>query len=307
MLIKLISNETGIDPNKLEKIAVSASHRYKIYQIPKKTGGLREISHPSKPLKFLQRWLIKEVFSKLPVHDSVFSYQKKINILHNAKIHSKNNYLLRVDFKNFFPSLTSEDVEWVIKKNTEKIELNLPERDVLLIKKIVCLDGRLTIGAPSSPVLSNALLYEFDSFWYEECQKRNVKYSRYADDLFFSTKSRDILSGILEDLKKDLINRKQPKLIFNHDKTVFTSKKRKRVVTGLVLNSSNEVSIGREKKRKIRNLMHGYSKNLLNEDDSNYLKGYLLFAKSVEPKFIKGIEVKFPSEFEKLTTRKVYI
>ena len=105
MIIRKIAKETGLNEEYLKKLVRSASHRYMVYCLRKKSGGLREIAHPATELKLLQRWLVKNLFSRLNVHHAVYSYRERIGIRDLAKKHYKNKYLLRIDFANFFPSI----------------------------------------------------------------------------------------------------------------------------------------------------------------------------------------------------------
>ena len=105
MILESLSAETGVGVGTIRAIVRSASHRYKTYTIPKRTGGRREISQPTPAVKFIQRWLCRNVFSHFPIHDAAQAYKAGANIGANARIHVRQNYLLKVDFENFFPSL----------------------------------------------------------------------------------------------------------------------------------------------------------------------------------------------------------
>ena len=293
MIIERIEKETGVSTDKLLQIVRSASHRYRTYRISKRTRGYRVINHPTPELKFLQRWLNRNIFSQLPVHDAAFAYKRGVGITNNARLHYKNNYLLKIDFSNFFPSIKRKDVKTVLESHLADKLLDLEEEDIGITLDIVCKQGALTIGAPSSPVLSNVILYDFDCFVSTLCEKEQVTYSRYADDLFMSTNQPNKLAKILTVIRQNLQERSSPKLIINEKKTVFTSRKRRRVATGIVLTSDGLLSIGRDKKREIRTLIYLYSTNKLPPDKVSYLKGYLAFAISIEPEFIARVRQKY--------------
>lgn len=295
MILEQIEQATGVASQELMKIVVSANYRYRTYHIPKRTGGYRTICHPAPELKYLQRWLNRKIFSQLPIHQSAYAYKKSVGISANAKVHVYNNFFLKIDFKDFFPSLKKCDVEKVL-KNRRLLWDDLTDADIEIILKIVCKEGALTIGAPSSPILSNALLYEFDCHISELCSSREIVYSRYADDLFLSTKHPNILSSTLQLIRDGLKTRQSPKLKINEKKTIYTSRKRKRMAAGLVLTSDKKLSIGRKKKREIRTLVHLYSQNKISLDSLSYLCGYLAFVKSVEPEFLQRISNKFGKE-----------
>ena len=112
--------------------------------------------------------------------------------------------------------------------------------------KIFFRRGCLTIGAPSSPTLSNVLMYDFDDSWHKRCVISGISYSRYADDITFSTNKPDILESICEELSSFGARPFGLNLSLNQKKTVYSSKKHLRL-TGLVLTSDSKISLGREK------------------------------------------------------------
>ena len=293
MLINRIAKDVGLAPEYIEKIVKGASFRYKVFTIPKKTGGVRLISQPSPELKFLQRWLVANIFEHFPVHDSVYSYRESIGIQDLASVHKKSNYLLRIDLSNFFPSIKARDVAKLLLKNIDLIPFPLSRIDYLRIQFIVCRNGALTIGAPSSPSITNAILYDFDKHNFEAAQKRGAIYSRYADDLYFSTKRPGVLDEIYNDVKKDLENLKSPRLNINEEKTIFSSKKNKRIVTGLIISSEKKVSIGRTKKRLIKTMVYKFQQDELCTEEISYLRGFLSYIHAVEPTFLKSLRQKF--------------
>ena len=159
--------------------------------------------------------------------------------------------LIRIDFKGFFPSIVARDVERVLRQELFGA-MRLSDEDVELITKLVCKDRALTIGAPSSPVLSNAIMYEFDAHWAQRARQSGIVYSRYADDLYFSTNTPNILAGTLEDIRAFVAQQQSPLLSINDKKSVYTSRKRHRMVTGLVLTPDRRVSLGRARRLESR-------------------------------------------------------
>lgn len=312
MLLKKIASDIHLSKEFITQVSKTASFRYKSYKIKKRTSGYRTIDHPARELKLLQTWIAENIFHSLPIHDSVFSYRKGRNIQGNANLHRKNNYLLRVDFADFFPSIRAIDIVNLLKVNSETLPKKLSRNDMLLITSIVCKNDRLTIGSPSSPIISNTILYEFDSRLTELCKKNLVTYSRYADDLYFSTSKPNVLEKILQSVVKETSELRSPSLNINNNKTVFTSRKRQRNVAGVILTSDNKLSIGRKRKRLIKSLIHTYIKGELSQDKASYLKGLLAYVQSIEPSFIKSLENKYGVEPMtqirgiKLSTRKKY-
>ena len=155
---------------------------------------------------------------------------------------------------------------------------------------------RLSIGAPSSPFISNSILFDFDTRIGEISKQLEITYTRYADDLTFTNREKNVLFQIPDLVKKEIANLAYPKLTVHNEKTVFSSKKHNRHVTGLVLTNDNLVSIGRQRKRYIRSLIFKFINNRLDHKSTLRLKGYISFARDIEPKFIDSIENKYGKE-----------
>lgn len=291
-----LSSKFLIDENALVDYIKRAPHKYKVYQIPKRNGsGTRTIAQPTPELKVFQRAALAHWLLQLPVHDSAFAYREKIGIKQNAEKHASNQYLLKMDFSDFFPSIRDIDLIAHIQRHHGTIS----ERDQVAIKKLFFWRpkgqsvSRLSIGAPSSPFISNTILFEFDQKLSESCSSMGITYTRYADDLTFTTNIPNILSGVpgvVDGLLREL---SYPTLIVNSRKTVFSSKKSNRHVTGLVISNEDKVSLGRDRKRFIRSMVYKFSQGSLEQDDTNKLKGYLGFAKNAEPDFYQALIKKY--------------
>lgn len=297
MIRQQISQSLRLDVSYVGLLIATASHRYKRYRIPKKTGGMRIIDHPAKELKLIQKWLCRKYLNELPTHSSVYSYKSNINIRMHAARHVKNNYLMRVDFENYFPSIRAANIRALLKEHLSDAHLKpFPNQDIDDIVKLVCRHDALTIGAPSSPVLSNAVLVTFDTNLHEFCARMDVTYTRYADDIYFSTNTPGVLEGIHERLPSQLNEWTDLHLRINRDKTVFTSRKHERRVTGLILTSDKQVSVGRARKRQIKGLVYRYTQDKLDADQKSFLRGYLAYLHSVEPSFLQSLQLKYGSD-----------
>jgi RNA-directed DNA polymerase len=293
MIYAAIARDLGLSPTFVRNVAISAHHRYKIYTIPKRRGGRRTICHPAKELKLLQRWLVDELLVDLPVHDSALAYRVGIGIGRIAKRHSGSRYYLRMDFMNFFESIRKRDIKFLLEHNWGWFKVNLPKADIDRIAQIVCRGQSLTIGAPSSPVLSNAVMYQFDTEISLLCNELGCVYSRYADDLFFSTNNGGVLERIESEVTRILAGLRVPKLKINDSKTFHSSKKHRVRFLGMILTPSGEVSVGREKKREIKSLVFRFSQGKLDDELVQYLRGYLAFLNSVEPSFLGSLKAKY--------------
>ena len=102
MLQEMMARSLGLSPRYIARLANNASHRYFHFTIEKRSGGRRDIYHPAKPLKAVQRWLQEVIVALLPLHDAAAAYRDGLNIADHARRHLKCRYLLRVDLATFF-------------------------------------------------------------------------------------------------------------------------------------------------------------------------------------------------------------
>lgn len=275
----------------LNLLVVSAPHRYKEYWIPKRNGRQRLIAQPTPEIKLLQRWLVQNFLWHFPVHATATAYRQGIGLKDNVLPHLGNRYMLKLDFENFFPSLKSIDLFHFLKNAPiDQVDINMLAQ--LLFKK-ADFGLELAVGAPSSPHLSNVLMYELDDRIHGFCKANGIAYTRYADDLTFSTSKPHILRECLQFVTSTLVETPSPTLRLNAEKTVETSKKRGRRVTGLSISTESKISIGREKKRDLRVLVHRFTKGDLSAVEIQKLRGYFAFLRSVEPEHLDRLAKSF--------------
>ena len=268
----------------------SAPYRYKVYGIEKRRSNeKRIIAQPAREVKTIQHWIMKHILCLYPIHSAATAYRKGRGILRNAKPHARRRFLLKLDFKNFFHSIRAEDFKRLIEIRTPG-QFTAEEVD-LLCRALFWNRGRrgkliLSIGAPSSPALSNLIMYEFDAAVQSFCTVRKIRYTRYADDLTFSSNIPKSLWDMEQQVANICRELRFPILRLNRSKTVHASKAGARRVTGLVLSNEGTVSIGRAKKRELRAAVHHFLNQRLDEEQTASLRGMLAFVRSVEPAFI---------------------
>lgn len=290
MIIEELCKKFSLTEKEAKSFIESSPNRYKFYTIKKRHGGTREIAEPTKTLKIIQIWALDKFLSNIEINPSAIAYVKGKNIKDFAIPHSNNKYLLKVDFKNFFNSIKESDLLSFLK---EKNSLFNEEDANLLAKIFFCRNKKnkdnelyLSIGSPSSPFISNIIMSDFDKKVSGFCINNNITYTRYADDLAFSTNKPNILLNLIEEINIICKQLNYPKnLEINIEKTVFTSRKHNRTLTGLVISNEGKISIGRDKKRKLRVMAHKASLNLLDQENLDKLKGTLAFLLSIDPDF----------------------
>ncbi|EGQ8983002.1 retron St85 family RNA-directed DNA polymerase [Vibrio alginolyticus] len=279
----------------IEDILLIGPERYKLYYIPKRTHGVRLIAQPSRELKEYQRAFLS--FYKFPIHDCAMAYREGISIKDNAIAHKNNSYLLKLDLENFFNSI-NPIIFWDVWQKLELSNLSANEKKWIENLLFWNLHGDLvlSVGAPSSPTISNFCMYIFDSILTYHCNNIGITYTRYADDLTFSTNEERVLFKIPSVVETMLYDCFEGKLCLNKGKTAFSSKAHNRHVTGITLTNEGKISLGRSRKRYIKHKIHQFSLGKLDNYDIMHLKGLLSFARHIEPKFYDSLLNKYSKE-----------
>ena len=297
-LLNQLSIDLMMPSKRLNRVINNAPLRYKEYNIPKRSKkGYRTIAQPAKEVKVLQQWVVQNILKKFEVHSSAKAYREGINILSNALPHSSSSYMIKIDFKNFFYSIKANDFMSFLKskKNNIYSEEDIKRLIMILFYRKGNDDLCLSIGAPSSPLLSNIIMYGFDEIVNNYCVEKDIIYTRYSDDITFSMNESSLRYDVYNKVCNVLSDMIYPKLELNKDKTIVSSKANKRIVTGLVLKNDGGVSIGRDKKRLIRSQIYRLSKGILDEGEINGLRGMIAYVKSVEPEFVDKMRKKYGS------------
>lgn len=294
-IITMLVKQLETPESQVEAILQRAPLLYKVYKIPKRSFGTRTIAQPTPELKALQRTFLLN--QPLPVHSAAMAYKTGLSIKKNALRHLHNRYLLKLDLLSFFNSITPT-VFWQEWQNF--FEMPTPDEknhieNLLFWAPRRTLDSHLvlSIGAPSSPSVSNFIMYRFDEILQNYCKKLNITYTRYADDLTFSTNIRNALFSIPDKVALLLNELFAGQININKRKTVFTSKAHNRHVTGVGLSSENKLSLGRAKKRYLKHLVHQFKLGLLTADEVLHLQGWLAHAKHIEPTFFDALARKY--------------
>lgn len=287
--------------SELAILILTAPKRYKEHHIEKRSGGLRLIAQPTKELKFMQRLLVTQELSQLPVSEAATAYIKNGSIKNHAQKHATNRYLLKLDFKDFFPSITDITISELLTRETNfsiheqfivnRLLLRSPKNEKML---------RLSIGAPSSPFVCNWVMYEFDKVVLEYCASNKIAYSRYADDMALSTNHPKTLDVAKLFIEQTLTKMKHLGLALHEGKTVNVSTKNNRTLTGLVLSNAGTVSVGRDKKRLVRAQVHSMMSGALMPEAVASLKGYLSFVHSIDPIFVANLAKRYNLSVTKL-------
>jgi len=302
-LIKNVAEFLGFELAVVIEMAGKAQRTYRHYKIPKKKKGLRTIYHPSKETKSIQYALMHLLAETLKPHDCAFAFKLGLSspLRKNAETHARFAYSLRIDFKDFFPSIKPDDLLAAITDpgNPKKMELLPEDREFLSQVFFVKLaDGSLglPIGAPSSPMLSNGVMRSLDVEIDAFAKNREFVYTRYADDLIFSTAQKGASKAFLEGLRQVISKSEHPRLTINEGKTLFMSRNCRRVVTGMTIDPGGTISVGRVRKRFIRKLLNDFAHGSLIMKQPHILQGNLAFILDVEPRFYDRLCLKYGAD-----------
>jgi retron-type reverse transcriptase len=275
-------------PRQVASLALTAPLRYKDFPIKKRNGGERIVSQPAREVKFIQELLREILEPGIPFHDCIAAYRVGDSIKKNALRHLNSQFILKMDLVNFFPSITERDIKLHFEKYYSP---KLSDDELQTVANICCKAEkrsrplRLCIGAPSSPWLSNSVLFDIDSALHQMTAPLGVTYSRYADDLTFSCSERDVLGNLPSEIEKIVRGADYPKLSINHDKTIHASRASNRTVTGIVITPDGGISVGRERKRRVMAMHHRLTRGMLNDDQKEELEGLINFIEHIEPGF----------------------
>lgn len=287
---------------------VAKIDHYTRFEIPKKKGGSRQIAAPKKMLRKAQTWILENILEKIPAHEAAFAFLPKMNTKLNADHHLNKNIVVRIDLKDFFPSIKFSRVKGLFRSfgyseamatifalvctDAQRVEAVLDQKS-----SFVALGARfLPQGACTSPMITNLICRKLDNrlqnlskkLGEKSEQKHNFSYTRYADDLVFSTESKDpaIMKQLLHFVNKIVADEQ---LEINREKTMIMRKSQRQTVTGVLVNGDN-TKISRTDIRKFRAFLHQFKaigevemSKKMGKDAKHYGKGYFSYLKMISP------------------------
>lgn len=250
--------------------------KYKSFQIPKKSGGIRVIQAPIPRLKRVQKSLAKflqEVFLEIQKKRGVklncivsHGFMPKLSTVTNAKNHRNKNYVFNSDLKDFFPSINFGRVYGFFVRNEE---FALDHRVATVIAQIACHENCLPQGSPCSPIISDFIGHILDMRLSKVATRYRCTYTRYVDDLTFSTNERTFPKEIAyadQDNEHKwhagdtlLENVFKSGFKLNHAKTRVQYKSSRQEATGLIVNK--KVAVPTEYYHETRAMCHNLFKD----------------------------------------------
>lgn len=281
---------------------VSKLSHYRQFKIKKKTGGERLISAPMPQLKRAQHQVLEGLLNQLIPHEAAHGFRQQHSIVSNAKIHVGQEVIVNIDLKDFFPTVEYPRVKGFFKslgysgKVATVLALLCTEAPIDKVQ----LDGidyfiktgarHLPQGAPTSPAITNSLCRKMDTRIEGLAKKYNFQYTRYADDMTFSTTApnKHLLPKLLANVRRIV---KDEGFRIHPDKTRVMHKHTQQEVTGVIVNE--KLNVSRKKIDKFRSLLFQIEKDGIEGKHWNgspnllaAIKGYANFIHSVNP--VKG-------------------
>ena len=235
-----IEQALGFSAKVLYSVANTLPRHYHRVEIPKASGGTRVLTVPDEGLKRIQRAIAEKLLSYEPISRCAAAYHRGASLLKNASPHIGKEKLLKLDIRNFFDSITYAQ----IKESAFPADRYAEPLRILLARLCYYQDG-LPQGAPSSPMLSNIVMRKTDRRIELYCSERNVRYTRYSDDLFFSGAfdEKELESFVGETLR-------EKGFFLNRKKTLLAPAQKRQTVTGIVVNE--KPNLPSDYRRKIR-------------------------------------------------------
>lgn len=244
----------GVGTGERKFLEKYAAYRYTQVSIPKRGGGTRKLLIPERRLKFLQRKTLALLHQLHSTRSPVHGFVKGRGAISNANAHQTRPYLLNLDLKDYFGTISRRRVFGLLQA------LGLEEEVATAICSICVTKNQLPQGAPTSPILSNMIAYRLDRDLMNFAKKLKLRYTRYADDISLSSyvqpaalfeggmpvPGRVPVKQLSASLRSVILSNG---FEINPEKVWFSGPKSRKEVTGLVVNEFTNV-----KRSLVRNL-----------------------------------------------------
>lgn len=271
---------------------------YTSFRIPKHSGGTRQIDAPDYRLKTaLTAIRLRFEWAGFLEHNNAYAYVKTRSTKDALERHTEKNHkwYLKMDLKNFFGSCSKE----FIKQQLKKIALYnlIPEELLDNVLHTALLNDGLPQGTPFSPWLTNQVMIPFDYELTKFCHQHNIVYTRYADDLLFSTNSKTYLLNTVVPMVKEIFA--NTPLCINEEKTKISSICGKNWNLGLMINKDNQITVGTKRKERLRATITDFALNTENwtKTDAQELLGLLQYYQSIEPTYFQNLLTKYNNKY----------
>ena len=286
-----IEHDLGFSAKTLYGLSNNLEKHYHNVFIPKSDGSRRKLSVPDLPLKLVQKSIADNILVQYPISRYAKAYKPGSNVQKNALPHVGKKKVLKLDIEGFFDNILYSQV-----KDTVFYKEKYSEPIRVLLTMLCYYKDSLPQGAPTSPAITNIIMYDFDETVGAFCNGRNIAYTRYCDDMTFSGdfSEKEIIDFVKIELSKLGLHLK-------NRKTAVIPATKRQCVTGMVVNE--KINITREYKNKIRQEMYyikkfgldGHLNKMGISDKAQYLlslRGKISFVLQTIPNDIEFMEYK---------------
>ena len=216
----------------LYSVSNNIKKNYKIFKIKKNNGKLRTIYEPNSLLKHIQKQILYNILNNKSISKYATAYHKGLSLKDNALPHINKKVILKLDIKNFFENITFYDIY----NSCFQLEY-FPKSVGMLLTHLCTYDDHLTQGSPTSAYISNLVMKEFDEEIGIWCDKNNISYTRYSDDMTFSGSFNP--SEVIKYVRKLLY---ELGLELNNKKVHVIYQNSSQNVTGIIVNKKLQVN-----------------------------------------------------------------
>jgi hypothetical protein len=235
-----VAKELGLQPKFVTHILYGSGPRnnfYKEIQIPKKGGEVRIIHAVQGRMRMLQVMLYNSLKDRYKPSKYAMGFVSGKNIIENARIHRKNKVVIKFDVKDFFPSITFPRVRGMFMQHP----FHFSKEKATVLAQICCLEksGPIPQGGVTSPYISNMICRKLDARLAGLSIKYKMQYSRYADDMVFSSNYSDLNVVQAQKYIKQVVEDEGFQL--NHKKTKVLRKNQPQSITGILVNEGLNV------------------------------------------------------------------
>ncbi|ARR52346.1 hypothetical protein HY78_02170 [Rhizorhabdus wittichii DC-6] len=304
----------------------SRSGIYRYFRIRKRSGGHRQISVPDPKLMIVQRWIARHILAAIPVHRASFAFAPQSSIVGCARQHCRARWLIKLDISGFFGSISEIQVYRVflgagyaplVAFELARLCTHAPSGSKRYAKRTWTAAlterairpytqphiGYLPQGAPTSPMLSNLVMRETDKLVAAVATKAGVTYTRYSDDMTFSTIGSFDRERALAVIREVTAILRRAGLSVNEKKTKIVPPGARKLVLGLLVDGA-EPRLTRTFRDRLRQHLH-YLQKLGPEahraargfdtvsGTHRHVRGLIDFAQSVDPALAEKMREKF--------------
>ncbi|PKL77863.1 MAG: hypothetical protein CVU99_09065 [Firmicutes bacterium HGW-Firmicutes-4] len=264
-----LSRLTGISSRMLYCLSKNNVEYYKTFTILKKSGDPRTINAPLYSMAIIQKWILRNILEKITPSNRAMAFRKgsEFGCKMNAKYHVGTLYGLSIDLADFFTSIKSNKVYCLFRN------LGYAETAATILTNICTLDGALPQGGVCSPTISNLICITLDNRLIGMCEKRGIRYTRYADDMYFSCDNKDLLKKTFPKIKTAI---EDQNFTINNNKTRYHTPSNRNQITGVVIVKTNQYEEYELKaKRKLKQSLRAEIHNAIMTGDYKN-KGHIL-------------------------------